>query len=330
MLLMNTGGSSHAARILDDLIARHERGQDALDALQCALGLRGNIHHAAGELERAESLYKRKLDICERTRNQVERSRALGNIGLICFAQHRNVDALEYFLQVKTVCKENGDVDGLQRALGNIGNVYARRDDDAAALEHYEQQECLCRETGNTSGLLAAIGGQGVIHSRRKDFNRAVSLYRKQEDLCEELDDLNGMQMAMGNLGTTLLEMGDAGEAIEVFMKRQELCERIGDPEGVRKARQGRVDALVRLGRLDEALDLVDAQVDALKARRSFAALAETLLLKSNICKRLNLRQESTTALLEAQAIAQQHGLERMQRTTHAALMENIAKENSK
>lgn len=333
MLLMNTGGSAHAARILDDLIARHERGQKPLDALQRALGLRGNIHHAAGELQRAESLYKRKLDVCERTRNQVERSRALGNIGLVCFAQHRNDDALEYFLQVETVCEKNGDVDGLQRALGNIGNVYARRNDDAAALEQYERQERLCRDTGNTSGLLTAIGCQGVIHSRRKDFERAVFLYRKQEELCGELDDLNGMQMAMGNLGATLLEKGDDGEALDVFLKRQELCERIGDPEGVRKARQGRADALGRLGRFDEALALLDAQVEALKARRSFAALAEALLLKSNICKRLNLRQECMTALLEAQALTQQHGLERMQQKTQsalAALMQDENKENAK
>ena len=329
MLLMNTGGSVHAARILDGLIARHDQGQVALDAVQRALGLRGNIYHAAGQLQCAESLYKRKLDVCDRTRNQVERARALGNIGLICFAQHRNNDALEYFLQVETVCEKNGDVDGLQRVLGNIGNVYARRNDDAAALEHYERQERLCRDTGNTTGLLTAIGCQGVIHSRCKDFERAVSLYRKQEELCGELDDLNGMQMAMGNLGATLLEKGDADEALHVLLKRQELCERIGDPEGVRKASQGRADALVRLGRLDEALALLNAQVEALKARRSFAALAETLLLKSNICKRVNLRQESTTALMEAQALAQQHGLERMQQETHAALMEDTPTENS-
>lgn len=188
------------------------------DALELAVQL-----HRGGQLEAAETLYQRILDI------EPSQPDALAFLGMISMHRGRTATAIE--LMQKAIALEPESAD----RYNNLGNVFlaAERVDDA--LEAYRKAiELAPAQADAWSNLGVILGAQRKFDDAARAFERAIEINP-------------GHVEAYNNYGNFFARRGDARAAIRCYSKSLTLRPR--DPE----AMQFIALAHTALGEIDQA-----------------------------------------------------------------------------
>jgi len=136
----------------------------------------------------------------------------------------------------------------LRRSLGDL--------DGAMAL--YKEQERICRQLGNLNGLQASLGNQALILQDRGDLDGAMALYKEQERICRQLGNLNGLQASLGNQALILQDRGDLDGAMALYKEQERICRQLGNVEGLATLLANQASALHQMGHMREALPLAE------------------------------------------------------------------------
>ena len=103
--------------------------------------------------------------------------------------------------------------------------------DDAVAL--LKEQERICRQLGNLEGLQASLGNQAAILYARGELDDAMPLMKEQERICRQLGNLNGLQRSLENQAAVLKASGRLDDAEPLLKERERICPQPGNSDGL-------------------------------------------------------------------------------------------------
>ncbi|MDD5189217.1 MAG: tetratricopeptide repeat protein, partial [Methanoregula sp.] len=82
------------------------------------------------------------------------------------------------------------------------------------AMKLHKEEERICRELGNINGLQACLGNQALILKARGDLHGAMKLFKEKERICRELGNVNGLAISLINQALILAQQNRHQEAL--------------------------------------------------------------------------------------------------------------------
>ena len=171
--LLRIGRLTHARAMYERVVESADAEDEPERWRATGYGNLGLIHRMRGELDEAERLHRKALEIDEQLGRREGMAADYGNLGLI----H----------------EERGELDEAER-------LYRK------ALEIDEQ-------LGRREGMAADYGNLGLIHRMRGELDEAERMLRKALEIFERLGRREGMAADYGNLGLIHEERGELDEA---------------------------------------------------------------------------------------------------------------------
>jgi len=201
-------------------------------AVRCTLGL---LYRTKGDLNKAEKMHIRALEIEGEGQREEGMAREYGNLGLIYQTRGELDKAEEMFIKILEIHKKLGDQEGMANDYSNLGLIYRRRGDLDEAEEMFRDGLKIDEKLGRLEGMAAEYGNLGLIYRRRGDLDKAEEMFAKILDIHKELGHQVGMANDYGNLGLVYEERGDIAKAREYLEKAVELYKKIGMPDMVER-----------------------------------------------------------------------------------------------
>ncbi|MHC4518757.1 MAG: tetratricopeptide repeat protein [Planctomycetota bacterium] len=222
---------------LDAFISLAQRGLQAAEpgsAEQAVLlGNLGLIYHKRGELDRAEEMHKKSLEIEKRLGRLEGMAGDYANLGLI-YQTRGDLDRAEEMLsKALEVHAKLGQREGMANQYANLGLVYQTRGDlDRAEKMHNKALE-IEKRLGRLEGMARNYANRGAVCQTRGDLDRAEEMQKKSLEIHEKLGRLEGMAANYANLGLIYQTRGDLDRAERMLKKSLEIHEKLGQLEGI-------------------------------------------------------------------------------------------------
>ncbi len=193
----------------------------------------GLIFRTRGDLDQAEAMHRRSLEIEEKLGRLEGMASDYGNLGLI-FETRGDLDQAEAMHRKALEINEKlGRLEGMASQYGNLGLIFRTRGDlDQAEAMHRKALE-INEKLGRLEGMASDYGNLGLIFKTRGDLDQAEAMHRKALEINEKLGRLEGMANQYGNLGLIFRTRGDLDQAEAMHRKSLEIEEKLGRLEGM-------------------------------------------------------------------------------------------------
>ncbi|UCC29066.1 MAG: tetratricopeptide repeat protein [Phycisphaerales bacterium] len=209
------------------------------------VGNLGNVLQMRGDLDGAEAMYRKALEINEKLGRLEGVANQHGNLGYVLLTRGDLDAAVAMFRKALEIDQKLGRLEGMASAYGNLGNLLIRRGDldgaDAMLRKALEIDEKL----GWLEGMAIQYGNLGIVLHMRGNLDGAETMYRKALEIDEKLGQAEGMANHYGNLGNVLKMRGDLDGATAMYRKSLEIEEKLGRLEGMGNA-HGNLGSLLR------------------------------------------------------------------------------------
>lgn len=159
----------------------------------------------------------------------------LGNLGNIFEMRGDLDEAEKMHRKSLEIEKKLGRLEGMASDYGNLGNIFWRRGDLDEAEKMHRKSLAIDEKLGRLEGMASQYGNLGIIFKTRGDLDEAETMYRKALAIDEKLGRLEGMAADYANLGIIFRRRGDPDEARRLWTKARDLFEQIGMPHMVEK-----------------------------------------------------------------------------------------------
>jgi tetratricopeptide (TPR) repeat protein len=205
-------------------------------ASQAALfGKLGLIYRTRGDLDRAEKMHRRSLEIEEKLGRLEGIANQYGNLGLIYFTRDDLDRAEEMHRRSLEIDEKLGILDGMATRYSNLGLIYLTRRDLDRAEEMLRRSLEIEEKLGHLEGIAADYCNLGLIYLTRGDLDRTDKMLCHSLEIYEKLGSLEGMANLYANLGVIYEKRADFNQAREMWEKARELYNKIGIPHMVEK-----------------------------------------------------------------------------------------------
>ncbi len=200
------GGTAFVACLIDECMAP----LISLGLLDAALSLSHRaLHNFVSAGTEQEAVIRSSLGLIHETRGDLDQAEGM----------HRK--ALE-------IDEKLGRLEGMANQYGNLGLVYRKRGElDHAEAMHRKSLE-IGEKLGWLEGMASQYAGLGLIYRTRGDLDQAEEVHRKALAINEKLGRLEGLGVAYGNLGAVSEARGDPETAREYWTKAREVFAQIG------------------------------------------------------------------------------------------------------
>ena len=199
------------------------------------LGNLGLIFRTRGDLDPAEAMHRKALEIEEKLGRPEGKATDYGNLGLIYQARGDLDQAEKMHRTSLEIFEELGGLEGTATGYGNLGVIYMTRGDlDEAEKMHRKSLE-IHEKLGRLEGMANQYANLGLIYKRRGDLDQAEAMHRKSLEVNERLGRLEGMANQFANLGGIHKLRGNLEEARGLWTQARDLYEKIGMPHMVAK-----------------------------------------------------------------------------------------------
>jgi len=252
-LIYETRGDLDQAEKMHKKSLEIEEKLGRLEGMASQYGNLGLIYQTRGDLDQAEKMYRKVLKIEEDLRRPDSIANTYGNLGLIYQTRGDLNQAEEMLRKSLEINQKLGRLEGMAIQYGNLGLVYKTRGDLDQAEKMHRKSLEIEKKLGLLEGMTSQYGNLGIIYKTRGDLDKAEELFRKSLEINEKLGRLEGMANDYGNLGNIYLTRGDLDQAEEMHRKSLEINEKLGRLEGM--ARQyGNLGLIYQTrGNLDQA-----------------------------------------------------------------------------
>jgi tetratricopeptide (TPR) repeat protein/predicted amidohydrolase len=283
----------------------------------------GVVYQLKGNLNQAHEYYQRSLDISEEVGLPADVALAINNLGNIYELKGDLDQALDHFKRSLTLYEELGIREQTALLFSNIGNIYRKKGDYQQAQQYYQRSLMMFTEFGNTS-LMASILAELVwVALERKDTDLVQHSLSQLKEIDAQMDNriihqrFRVAQALVLKASNRTRQKLKATEILEQVVK-----EEIGDHSLTVKAMINLCDLLLTELKLTGEAELIteihgltSQLLEIAKQQSSHSLLAETYLLQSKLALvQLDMGQASKL-LTQAQAIADESGLERLSET---------------
>ena len=208
--------------------------------------LRGNlgiVMRIRGDLNGAEKMYRKALEIDEPLGRLEGMANQYGNLGIV-MATRGDLDGAEkMFRKALKINEQLGSLVGMVNQYGNLGIVMEIRGDLDGAEKMYRKALDINKQLGRLEGMATQYGNLGNVMQTRGDLDGAEEMYRKALDIHEQLGSLEGMASDYGNLGIVMQTRGDLDGARRAWTKARDLFKQLGANHMAEKM-QGWIDHL--------------------------------------------------------------------------------------
>ncbi len=265
----DTLGQAAARLNLGDVYFRLSRADDSLEqyllaaslARECGwtggegacLGSIGIRYILTGELERAEAVLTRRLDLTVTDKRPGVLAATLGNLANVYREQGRLLDALVNHEQARALYADLGAQRELAGALSNIADLehLLGRSDDA--LAHLQQGITLARETGHGNAEFHAFMILTGVHADNGRTAAALEAGDTMMALARSIHHPMYTIMAANMMGTAYAIVGRAGDAIDSHTAALELSRHAAHVGYQARALAGLAQAYLMRGDTDGA-----------------------------------------------------------------------------
>ena len=225
-------------RELRSRIAAYDKSDDRVVQSACAEWMNelGNHYHLLGELEAAEEMYGKALEIAERLGHVEGVATAYGSIGVICATRGDLDGAEKMFRKSLEIDQRLGRSERLANQYSNLGSIYQSRGDLDEAEKMLRKALGTNKRLGRMEGMVTQYGNLGVIYRTRGDLDQAETMHRMALQISARLGRLEAMASQYGNLGLIHQKRGDLNQAETMLRKALEIEERLGHLEGMADA----------------------------------------------------------------------------------------------
>ncbi|MCP4594138.1 MAG: tetratricopeptide repeat protein, partial [bacterium] len=193
----------------------------------------GVIHRTRGDLDRAEEMFRKSLEIEEKLGRLEGMASDYGNLGVIHRTRGDLDQAEEMHRKALEINEELGRLEGMASDYGNLGLIHRTRGDLDQAEEMHRKAFEINEKLGRLQGMAIQYGNLGLIHGERGDLDQAEEMHRKALKINMKLGRLEGMAIQYGNLGLIYSTRGDLDQAEKMHRKSLEIEEKLGRLEGM-------------------------------------------------------------------------------------------------
>jgi tetratricopeptide (TPR) repeat protein len=214
------------------------------------------IYMQLGELDKAEGMHNKTLEIAERLGLHEGMASAYGNLGLIYQTRGELGKAEE--MQKKSL--EIAEKLGLQKIMTNqycnLGLIYRTRGELDKAEEMLKKSLEIAEKLGLQKIMSDQYGNLGVIYQMRGELDKAEEMHREALEIAEKLGVQEIMANTYGNLGLIYQDRGELGKAEEMLKRALEISEKLGLQEIMANAYSNLGLIYQTRGELDKAEEL--------------------------------------------------------------------------
>jgi len=220
---------------LEDRIADAGDPPSGAIAFHCSMWLNelGFLYFSVGNLERAEQMHRRALEIQEKLGRLEGVAVHTGNLAIIYQTRGDLNRAEQMHRKALEIDEKLGRMEGVAEDSGNLGVIYRMRGDLERAEQMHRKALEINEKLGRLEGVAAESGNLGIIYGRRGHLDRAEQMFRKSLEIEEKLGRMEGVADDSGNLGIIYRMRGDLDRAEQMFRKALEIDERLGRIGGV-------------------------------------------------------------------------------------------------
>jgi tetratricopeptide (TPR) repeat protein/energy-coupling factor transporter ATP-binding protein EcfA2 len=216
----------------------------------------GNVYRVRGELEKAEEMHKKSLEINERLERFDGVSSNYNNLGIISRIRGELQKAEEMQKKSLEINERLGKLEAMANNYGNLCTIYGSRGELEKAEEMQIKSLEINKRLKRLGGIAIDYSQLGIIYKNRGELQKAEEMHYKSLEINERLGRLEGMADNYGNLGIVYLNRGDLAKAEEMHKKSLEIEERLGRLEGMAKDYSNLGDVYKKLGQLDKAEEM--------------------------------------------------------------------------
>lgn len=275
-LQRDLGRLRQARASFDEAAVGAERsGDDTL--LGEALCELGTFHRLAGELDEAESLYRRAYALLGAVDASGPRARTMAELAELALARDRYGDAVNRFNEALLLRRKLGDLGGEARTLTGLARVCLRRGEFRQGLSFCRRALATYEEVGDARGMARTNGLMGQLHEVRGSLEKARRRFEIALRAFARLTDDQGKAWARVGLGRLAQRRADLQGARKAFRQALGVFQELEDGRGASACHQGLGDVERLRGRPSRAIAHYG---DAMLLRRRLgmaAASAETL-----------------------------------------------------
>lgn len=199
-------------------------------AVRCTLGV---VYQMKGDLNKAEKMHLRALEIEKGGKREEGMARDYGNLGLTYFTRGDFDKAEEMHKKSLEICKKIGYQEWMSKEYGNLGVIYGSRGDLDKAKEMFLKGLEIDEKLGLLKGMAAKYGNLGNVYRGRGELDKAEEMFLNGLKIDEKLGRLEGMATKYGNLGLVYKKRGDIAKAKEYLEKTVDLYKKMGMPHKV-------------------------------------------------------------------------------------------------
>jgi len=200
-----------------------------------ALGNLGLIYRTKGDLDKAEDMHNKSLEIEKKLGDLEGMAADYGNLGSVYYMRGELDKAEEMHLKSLEIKEKLGLQEGMANSYGNLGVVYRQRGELDKAEEKFKKIVKIHEKLGNQEGLAIDYGNLGLIYQDRGDLDKAEEMHKKALEIDEKIGHFEGVARHSANLGLVYQKRGDIGKAREYWEKAVGLYRRIGMPHMVKE-----------------------------------------------------------------------------------------------
>ena len=254
--------------LLDAFIALSERtlavAKDDSARQAQLIGNLGLVYRKRGDLDQAEAMHRKSLEIEEKLGRLEGMASEYGNLGNVMQTRGDLDGAEEMYRKALEIDEKLGRLEGMANQYGNLGLIYKARGDLKQAEAMHRKSLEISEKLGWLEGMASDYGNLGLIYQTRGDLDQAEAMHRKSLEIDEKLGRLEGMANQYGNLGVIYQTRGDLEQAEAMHRKSLEIEVKLGRLGGM-------ASDYVNLGAVyEERGDLPAAREHWLKARDLF------------------------------------------------------------
>jgi tetratricopeptide (TPR) repeat protein len=205
--------------------------------------------HPGPELDEAEALMRRAVDLCGGAGNEEGQAYALNGLAKVLREQRRHAEALDCYEAALTICQKSGASRRIGVTHCNIGTLhFAMEDYDLALASYLRSLEILDAPEADSFGITLLLGNIAEIylltgeHDRAQSYEtRRLALARAYGYTLHEAESL----LVSGDIQSAL---GNCAGARRAWTESAILYEQLDDPRAAEVRRRLRASPDVREG----------------------------------------------------------------------------------
>ncbi len=225
--------------LLDEAISLSERAlrivKDGSVEEAMVLGNLGFICQTKGQLDRAEEIQKRSLEIDKKLDHIKAMAADYGNLGMIYQKRGEFDKAEEMVEKALKIDEKLGLLEWGATAYGNLGVIYQGKGKLDKAEEMHKKSLEIAERIGLITEISRQYGNLGLIYLKRGELDKAEKTLKRSLVINEKLGLLEGMAKVYGSLGLVYKQQGDLEKARGYWEKSLDLFKKIGMPNEIKE-----------------------------------------------------------------------------------------------